>query len=153
LLVGFGFLSISIIWPIFNQYIPIFLQAGNPEFAHQLLAEGREIPKVVGFGLAPSLALFIMTWDNIINIFVQPWVGERSDRTWNRFGRRKGWILLGLPIAVLGPTLGGVMVQVLGNQYRWIWLFSMVFMALAWLAMTQVKEVRLLGAKPAVAVN
>jgi MFS family permease len=55
--------------------------------------------------------------------------------------------------AVLGPTLGGVMVQVLGNQYRWIWLFSMVFMALAWLAMTQVKEVRLLGAKPAVAVN
>lgn len=102
LVVGFGFLGISVIWPIFNQYIPLFLQAGNPEFERQLLEAGREIPDVVGFGLAPSLALFIMTWDNIINVFLQPWVGERSDRTWNRFGRRKPWIILGAPIAVLG---------------------------------------------------
>ncbi|HJW89844.1 MAG TPA: MFS transporter [Anaerolineales bacterium] len=102
LVVGFGFLGISLIWPIFNQYIPIFLQAGNPEFERQLLDAGRAIPKVVGFALPPSLALFIMTWDNIINVFIQPWVGERSDRTRNRFGRRKGWILLGMPIAVLG---------------------------------------------------
>ncbi|MCA9926557.1 MAG: hypothetical protein KC421_29515, partial [Anaerolineales bacterium] len=72
LIVGFGFLGISIIWPIFNQFIPIFLQAGNPEFEAQLLAAGRDIPDVIGFGLAPSLALFIMTWDNIINVFVQP---------------------------------------------------------------------------------
>lgn len=101
-LVGFGFLGISIIWPIFNQFIPIFLQAGNPEFNQQLLREGKAIPDMVGFGLAPSLALFVMTWDNLINVFVQPWVGARSDRTWNRFGRRKPWILLGMPIAALG---------------------------------------------------
>jgi maltose/moltooligosaccharide transporter len=101
-LLGFGLLGISIIWPIFNQYIPLILQAGNPEFERQLLAEGRSIPDIAGFGLAPSLALFIMTWDNIINIFVQPWVGARSDRTWNRFGRRKPWILIGAPIALLG---------------------------------------------------
>lgn len=101
-IVGFGFLGISIIWPIFNQFIPIFLQAGNPEFERQLLEAGREIPQVVGFGLTPALALFIMTWDNIINVFVQPWVGAKSDQTWNRFGRRKPWILLGLPIAVIG---------------------------------------------------
>lgn len=101
-LLGFGFLGISIIWPIFNQYIPIFLQAGNPAFERQLLAEGRAIPDIVGFGLAPSLALFIMTWDNIINMFVQPWVGAKSDQTWNRFGRRKPWILVGAPIALLG---------------------------------------------------
>lgn len=101
-LLGFGFLGISIIWPIFNQYIPLFLQAGNPEFNRQLLAEGRAIPDIVGFGLAPALAMFVMTWDNIINIFVQPWVGAKSDQTWNRFGRRKGWILLGAPIALLG---------------------------------------------------
>lgn len=102
IVVGFGFLGISIIWPMFDQFLPIFLQAGNPEFERQLLAEGREIPTVVGFGLAPSIALFVMTWDNLINIFFQPWVGARSDRTWNRFGRRKGWILLGAPIAMLG---------------------------------------------------
>ncbi|MCP4356434.1 MAG: SLC45 family MFS transporter [Chloroflexi bacterium] len=102
LLVGFGFLGISIIWPIFNQYIPLFLQAGNPEFERQLAEAGRDIPDIVGFGLAPALALFIMTWDNIINVFVQPWVGAKSDHTWNRFGRRKPWILLGMPIAVVG---------------------------------------------------
>lgn len=104
-IVGFGFLGISIIWPIFNQFIPLFLQAGNPQFEAQLLAEGRAIPEIAGFGLAPSLALFVMTWDNLINIFVQPWVGARSDRTWTRFGRRKPWILLGLPIAVVGFVL------------------------------------------------
>jgi MFS family permease len=97
IIVGFGFLGISIIWPIFNQYIPIFLQAGNPAF------EGGA--DVRGFGLGPALALFIMTWDNLLNVFVQPWVGAKSDRTWNRFGRRKPWILLGVPIALVGFTL------------------------------------------------
>ncbi|NOY98529.1 MAG: SLC45 family MFS transporter [Chloroflexi bacterium] len=101
-LIGFGFLGISIIWPVFNQYIPIFLQAGNPEFERQLLAAGRAIPDIKGFGLAPSLALFIMTWDNLLNMFIAPWAGAKSDNTWNRFGRRKGWILLGAPIALLG---------------------------------------------------
>jgi len=100
-LLGFGFLGISIIWPIFNQYIPVFLQAGNPEFERQLLEEGRAIPNIAGFGLAPSLALFIMTWDNILNMFIAPWVGAKSDQTWNRFGRRKPYILLGAPIALL----------------------------------------------------
>ncbi len=96
-IVGFGFLGISIIWPIFNQYIPIFLQAGNPAF--------ETTQPVRGFGLGPALALFIMTWDNLLNVFVQPWVGNKSDRTWTRFGRRKPWILLGVPIAVVGFTL------------------------------------------------
>lgn len=102
LLLGLGFLGISSFWPIFNQFIPLFLQAGNPEFNRQLISEGRAIPDIVGFGLAPAWALFIMTWDNLINVFVQPWAGAKSDNTWNRFGRRKGWILLGAPIALLG---------------------------------------------------
>ncbi|MCI0580386.1 MAG: MFS transporter [Chloroflexi bacterium] len=55
-----------------------------------------------GFGLSPTLAFFIMTWDNLINIFVQPWVGVTSDRTWTRFGRRKPWLLAGVPLAALG---------------------------------------------------
>ena len=100
-LLGLGFFGMSIIWPIFNQYIPIFLQAGNPEFERQLLAQGREIPNIAGFALAPSLALFIMTWDNILNMFIAPWIGAKSDQTWNRFGRRKPYILLGAPIALL----------------------------------------------------
>lgn len=94
-LVGFGFFGISILWPIFNQWVPLILQVGNPEFESK-------VTNFVGFGLGPAMAMFIMTWDNIVNIFVQPWVGARSDNTWNRFGRRKPWVLLGLPIALVG---------------------------------------------------
>jgi len=94
-LVGFGFFGISILWPIFNQWVPLILQVGNPGFQ-------TTVKDFTGFALGPAMAMFIMTWDNIINIFVQPWVGNRSDSTWNRFGRRKPWILLGLPIALVG---------------------------------------------------
>jgi MFS family permease len=47
-----------------------------------------------------------MTWDNIIKIFVSPWAGAKSDKTWNRFGRRKGWVILG------GLMAAGVSVMV-----------------------------------------
>ncbi|KAA3648829.1 MAG: MFS transporter [Chloroflexi bacterium] len=123
-LIGFGFLGISIVWPIFNSFIPIFLQAGNPEFERQLLEAGREIPNVVGFGLGPTFAFFVMTWDNLINVFVQPWAGARSDRTWNRFGRRKPWIMIGLPIAAvalvmipLANTILAIMVFILITNF------------------------------------
>jgi MFS family permease len=42
--------------------------------------------------------------------------------------------------AVLGPTLGGALVDLLSDQYRWLFLFSTLFMALAWLVMTQVRS-------------
>lgn len=77
-LLGFGFFGISLIWPIFNNYVPIFLK---------------------GFGLSATLIGFVMTWDNYINMFVQPIVGERSDRTHTRFGRRKPWLMVGAPLA------------------------------------------------------
>jgi MFS family permease len=75
---GFGFFGISIIWPLFNSLIP---------------------PMLEDLGLAATVIGFIMTWDNIINMFLQPWVGSRSDRTHTRFGRRKPWLMLGAPLA------------------------------------------------------
>lgn len=100
-IVGFGYFIVSVIWAIFNQFVPLILQAGHPEFELALPAAGWEWP-FVGFGLPASVALFVMTWDNIINVFLQPWVGARSDRTWTRFGRRKPWVLVGVPIALAG---------------------------------------------------
>ena len=79
-LVGFGFFGISIIWPLFNSLIP---------------------PMLEDLGLSALVVGFIMTWDNIINMFVQPWVGSLSDRTHTRFGRRKPWMMAGAPIAAL----------------------------------------------------
>lgn len=84
------------------------------------MSAGKQPSQVRGFGLSPSIAFFIMTWDNLLNVFVQPWAGARSDRTWNRFGRRKPWILVGAPIAIiafvfipLANTLLAIMVFVL----------------------------------------
>lgn len=92
-LLGFGFLGISLIWPIFNNYVPIFLRDR--------------------FALSATLIGFIMTWDNYLNMFVQPVVGERSDRTRTRLGRRKPWMLVGAPLAaiffILVPAMGTVM--------------------------------------------
>lgn len=80
-LLGFGFFGISLIWPIFNNFVPVFLKDD--------------------FGLSASLIGFIMTWDNYVNMFVQPVVGERSDRTHTRIGKRKPWMLAGAPLAAI----------------------------------------------------
>lgn len=91
-LLGFGFFGISLIWPIFNNFVPVFLRDE--------------------FGLSASLIGFIMTWDNYLNMFVQPVVGERSDQTRTRIGRRKPWMLVGAPLAavffILVPVMGSV---------------------------------------------
>ncbi len=54
LLIGLGFLGINLIWPVFNSFVPLFLQAGNPEFERQLIEAGREIPNIAGFALLAS---------------------------------------------------------------------------------------------------
>jgi MFS family permease len=79
-ILGFGFFGISVIWPLFNSLIP---------------------PMLEDLGLSAFITGFILTWDNIINMFVQPWVGSRSDRTRSRFGRRKPWLMLGAPLAAV----------------------------------------------------
>ena len=99
-LLGFGFFGISLIWPIFNNFVPVFLKEE--------------------FFLTATVIGFIMTWDNYINMFVQPIVGERSDRTRSRFGRRKPWILIGAPLAAiffitvpLMKSVPGIMIAIL----------------------------------------
>ena len=79
-ILGFGFFGISVFWPLFNSLIP---------------------PMLEDLGLSAFITGFILTWDNIINMFVQPWVGSRSDRTRSRFGRRKPWLMLGAPLAAV----------------------------------------------------
>ncbi|NVK56052.1 MAG: MFS transporter [Alteromonadaceae bacterium] len=41
----------------------------------------------------------------IMGLIVQPWVGAASDRTWNRLGRRRPFILAGAIAAALGMLL------------------------------------------------
>ncbi|MCB0189006.1 MAG: MFS transporter, partial [Caldilineaceae bacterium] len=104
-LIGFGTITISVIWPIFNTYVPILLQAGNPLWLGDATLNSARNTAVQGFGLAPVLAFFIMTWDNILHALLAQWIGARSDSTWTRFGRRKPWLLLGVPLALVGFLL------------------------------------------------
>ena len=98
LFLGLVSYAASLARPVFDTFVPVLLQAGHPLWHN---TTGLHAPPV-GFALAPSLAFFIMTWDNVINLFVHPWAGVRSDQTWTRWGRRKPWILVGVPLAVIG---------------------------------------------------
>lgn len=105
---GFGFFGISLIWPIFNNFVPIFLRDD--------------------FGLSATVIGFIMTWDNYLNMFVQPVVGERSDHTRTRIGRRKPWMLVGAPMAAVFFVAVPLMRSPIGIMFAI--LFTNIAMAL-----------------------
>lgn len=79
-LLGFGFFSISITWALYNAFVPFFLENYVQSIA------------VVGF---------LMTIDNYFALFLQPWIGNRSDRTTTRYGRRIPYLLFGMPLAAI----------------------------------------------------
>ena len=80
-LLGFGFLGISIIWPLYNSYVPIFLK-GN-------------------FGLSSTAIGVIMTIDNVFTVILLPFLGALSDKTVSVLGRRRPYILIGAPLAMV----------------------------------------------------
>jgi len=80
-LLGFGFFGVSVIWGVYNAFVPVFLADK--------------------FGLAPALIGFFMTLDNIAALFIQPPVGAWSDRLRSPMGRRIPFILVGAPITAV----------------------------------------------------
>ncbi|MCX7754991.1 MAG: MFS transporter [Anaerolineales bacterium] len=80
-LLGFGFFGVSVIWSVYNAFVPLFL-------------EGR-------FGLPSTVVGFFMTLDNIAALFIQPPVGAWSDRLRTPIGRRMPFILIGAPVGAL----------------------------------------------------
>ncbi len=80
-LLGFGFFGVSVIWGVYNAFVPIFLADK--------------------FHLTPILIGFFMTLDNIAALFIQPPVGAWSDRLRTPIGRRMPFILIGAPLGAL----------------------------------------------------
>jgi len=100
--VGLAFASTQLSWALFNIAVPIFLK----NIYH--------IP--IGW------VGFIMTWDNIIGFFVQPYVGSKSDSTRSRIGRR-------LPYIIPGIILGAIffyLIQYSRNFPLYVFLSSIV---------------------------
>jgi MFS family permease len=80
-LLGFGFFGVSVIWSVYNAFVPLFL-------ANK-------------FHFAPWLIGLFMTFDNIAAIFIQPPVGAWSDRLRTKIGRRMPFILIGAPVGAI----------------------------------------------------
>lgn len=80
-LLGFGFFGVSVIWGVYNAFVPIFLADK--------------------FDLSPALIGFFMTLDNIAALFIQPPVGAWSDKLRTPLGRRIPFILIGAPISAI----------------------------------------------------
>jgi maltose/moltooligosaccharide transporter len=80
-LLGFGFFGVSVIWAVYNAFVPIFLSQK--------------------FGLPVVWVGFFMTLDNIAALFIQPPVGAWSDRLRTKLGRRLPFILVGAPISAV----------------------------------------------------
>ena len=80
-LLGFGFFGVSVIWGVYNAFVPVFLSQT--------------------FNLAPAVFGFFMTLDNIAALFIQPPVGAWSDRLRTPIGRRMPFILIGAPVGAL----------------------------------------------------
>ena len=80
-LLGFGFFGVSVVWGVYNAFVPIFLSNK--------------------FGLAPSIIGLFMTLDNIAALFIQPPVGAWSDRLRTPLGRRIPFIVAGAPITAV----------------------------------------------------
>ena len=75
----------------------------------------------------------------LVNVNSLPLVYDHGDE--RRIGAYTGLYYFSSQLAaVLGPTMGGVVVDTLGDQYRWLFLYGALFMALALLVMTRVKR-------------
>lgn len=80
-LLGLGFFGVSVIWSVYNAYVPVMLEER--------------------FLLVPGFIGMFMTLDNIAALFIQPAVGAWSDRLRTSIGRRMPFIIIGSPIAAL----------------------------------------------------
>ncbi|ACR79747.1 MULTISPECIES: MFS transporter [Kosmotoga] len=79
-ILGLGFFAISLTWPLYNYYIPLFLKT---------------------YIKSQFWINSIMTLDNILAITLIPVFGSLSDRTNTRFGRRMPYLLIGIPISAI----------------------------------------------------
>jgi len=84
-LLGLGFFGVSVIWSVYNAFVPIFL-------ADRFL-------------VAAGFIGFFMTLDNIAALLIQPAVGAWSDRLRTPLGRRIPFIIIGAPLAALAFIL------------------------------------------------
>lgn len=79
-ILGLGFFVISLVWSLYNFYVPLFLR---------------------DFIDSQFWINAIMTFDNILAVSFIPIIGAMSDNTRTRFGRRMPYLIIGIPISAV----------------------------------------------------
>lgn len=124
MIIGFGLFAAQFTWVVYNTYVPIFLQAGSPQF------DALTGSTLRGFGLTATQTGFLLTLDNIAALFLQPLTGWLSDRTHTRLGRRLPYLLLGMPLAAVGMTLIPLFLHPFGGRFA-LFLAALLIMVIA----------------------
>jgi MFS family permease len=79
-LIGFAFFCTQISWSLYNSQVPISLLAYISSIA------------IVGL---------LMGLDNLVGVFIQPIMGNVSDNTRTKWGRRMPYIMIGIPVSAI----------------------------------------------------
>lgn len=103
LTIGSVYLATTILWVVYNSYIPIMLKS---------------------FGISTFLVGLLMTVDNILAITWGPLVGLMSDHTRTKWGKRIPYFLLSFPLIALLFSLIPVI------QLQGLLLFSLLLIVL-----------------------
>jgi MFS family permease len=143
--------AMEVIWQIYNAYVPVFLQAGNPNFTHEgILA--------LGFGLGPALTGLILVFDNIAGLFISPLVGAWSDSLRTRWGRRMPFVLFCVPVAAVAfiiiplipmrikPELNGQTAQLTGLLVPFV--ISLIVVLIAYAVLRPIADVLIFDITP-----
>ena len=81
ILVGFAFFLISAFWQAYDAIIPLILTNH--------------------FGLKQSVSGFVMSFDNILAVFMLPIFGGVSDKVATKYGKRTPFIVIGTIVAII----------------------------------------------------
>lgn len=84
LMIGLGFFSVSMVWMVYNAYIPLILK--------------RYIESTAVIGA-------VMAIDNVFGVIFQPLFGALSDKVKTPVGRRMPFILIGLPLSAVALSI------------------------------------------------
>ncbi len=106
-LLSFGMFASNIAISIFVIYVPLFVRRNFLAY----FGDNSMINTIVGI---------VMVLDNVVALFIQPYVGALSDRIWvKKLGRRMPFIIVGIPLAALFLGLIGTYEETL-----WLLLIS-----------------------------
>jgi Na+/melibiose symporter-like transporter len=81
ILIGLAFLSVQMFWGFYEAIISKML--------------------VDSFGLNPFWSNFVMTFDNLIGLFLLPFFGTLSDHSTSKLGKRTPFITIGIIVAAI----------------------------------------------------